>query len=83
MFKDKYEFKVYVRDSCHLCNDMLIVLNEYLDSSLVNYSLDIIDITDDTKLEERFGQLVPVLHESGIEICHYFFDAKRWHEYIS
>ena len=83
MHKDKHEFKVYVRHSCHLCTDMLSVLNEYLDTHLVPYSLDIIDITDDAELEAKYGQLVPVLHESGNEICHYFFDVKRWQEYIS
>lgn len=83
MVNGKHEFKVYVRHSCHLCDDLLLVLNEYLESHLVPYSLDVIDITDDVELEEKYGQLVPVLHESGNEICHYFFDVNRWNEYFS
>ncbi len=79
----KHEFKVYVRDCCHLCDDMLSVLNEYLETHLVPYSLDVIDISTDSELEKKYGELVPVLQESGNEICHYFFDAKRWHEYFS
>jgi len=83
MSNAKHEFKVYVRTSCHLCDDMVSTLNEYLESHLEPYSLDIIDITDDDFLEEKFGVLIPVLHESGNEICHYFFDAIRWNEYFS
>jgi len=62
---------------------MLIVLNEYLDTHLVPYSLDVIDITNNDELEKRYGQFVPVLHESGNEICHYFFDVNQWNEYFS
>ncbi len=83
MSQEKHEFTVYVRHSCHLCNDMLIVLNEYLDTHLVPYSLDVIDITNNDELEKRYGQFVPVLHESGNEICHYFFDVNQWNEYFS
>ncbi len=79
----KHEFKVYVRESCHLCDDMLSVLNEYLDTHLVPYSLDIIEISNDPDLEKKHSEFVPVLHESGNEICHYFFDAKLWHEYFN
>ncbi len=83
MTKDKHQFTVYIRHSCHLCDDMLTVLNEYLKSHLVPYNLNIVDIANDVELEAKFGQLVPVLHESGNEICHYFFDANQWHEYFS
>jgi len=79
----KHEFIVYVRSACHLCDDMLLVLNEHLESHPVPYQLIVIDIADNADLEQKYGQLVPVLHESGTEICHYFFDAKRWHEYFS
>lgn len=83
MCLEKHEFTVYVRHSCHLCDDMLLVLNDYLDTHLLPYSLEIIDITDNADLEKKYGRLIPVLHESGNEICHYFFDEKRWNEYIS
>jgi len=79
----KHEFTVYVRHSCHLCDDMMTVLNEHLDTYSEPYSLDVIDITGDSELENLHGQFVPVLHESGNEICHYFFDAKQWNEYFS
>jgi len=79
----KHDFKVYIRSSCHLCDDMLQVLTEYLKTHVVPYTLDIIDIDDNEALEREFGQLVPVLHESGHEICHYFFDVNQWNEYFS
>ncbi len=83
MSKDKHEFTVYVKHSCHLCDDMLTILNEFLETHLVDYNVEIIDITNDVQLEQQYGQLVPVLCESGNEICHYFFDVNRWHEYFS
>jgi len=83
MSEVKHEFEVYVRSSCHLCDDLLAVLDEYLLSHNDSYSLNIIDISDSELLEKEFGHLVPVLLESGNEICHYFFDATRWHEYFS
>lgn len=40
-----------------------------------------VDVDSDPALEERFGELVPVLmferDGAEVEVCHYFLDAQR------
>ncbi|MBL8473556.1 MAG: glutaredoxin family protein [Rhodocyclaceae bacterium] len=37
--------------------------------------LQYFDVDDDPALEERLGELVPVLMAGTRELCHYFLDA--------
>lgn len=43
----------------------------------LSFSVEVIDVDDHPALEERYGELVPVLLEGETEICHYFLDAAR------
>ena len=69
---------VYAREECHLCHDMIATLRKMqTDVPLGPYSpftLDIIDVDDDSDLQARYGALVPVLMADGKEICHYHLD---------
>ena len=65
---------VYVRQGCHLCDEMIHVLSEFRND--YNFSIQTIDIDADVKLRERYNTLVPVLCLGEKEICHHFFDLK-------
>ena len=72
---------VYSRLGCHLCEDMENLLPDYLEEA--GLSFDVIYIDDDSKLEAKYGTLVPVLKAGEREICHYFLDVKALQQYIS
>lgn len=69
---------LYGRSYCHLCEDMANALRP-LQASL-DFSFDVVDVDADAGIEERYGELVPVLTDSqGREICHYFLDLAALH----
>ena len=64
---------LYGRTYCHLCDDMAAAL-ENLEGSL-GFEFKIVDVDADPAIEERYGDLVPVLIDAhGAEICHFFLD---------
>ena len=54
---------LYVRRWCHLCDDMLAAL-EALRPELA-FRLRVIDLDEHPELEERYGEMVPVLAHRG------------------
>ena len=51
---------------------------------VTDFSLAIIDVDADPTLEERYGELVPVLLDTaGRELCHYHLDEPKVREYLS
>jgi len=68
------QFQVYSRSGCHLCEEMVEHLNILKESH--KFEFDIIEITGNAALEEKFGVKVPVLMQDMTEICHYFLDPK-------
>ena len=64
------------RAYCHLCDDMREALRPLLAGRAVE--LVELDVDDDPELEERFGDLVPVLIDGeprgGRELCHHRLD---------
>lgn len=64
---------LYGRAYCHLCDDMRTALEPILAEFKVE--LQYFDVDDDPALEERLGELVPVLMAGTRELCHYFLDA--------
>ncbi|MBC3830654.1 glutaredoxin family protein [Undibacterium amnicola] len=73
-------FTLYSRSYCHLCDDMLLQLKQYLDD--VDISIAILDVDADEELLTRFDELVPVLYgqkegAEAIQICHYFLDVEK------
>lgn len=75
------ELTLYGRSYCHLCDDMKTAL-EPLQRGF-SFVLHEVDVDSDPALEDRFGELVPVLMtgaphapaEAAHELCHYFLDA--------
>ncbi len=63
---------LYINSYCHLCEEMLTALRQHLEGH--EYQLDIIDIEGRGDLEQRYGELIPVLTSGGREICHYHLD---------
>lgn len=67
------------RGYCHLCDEMA----EALVPIAVAHGarIEIVDVDARPELEERWGDLVPVLlfgaPEDGAELCHYHLDANR------
>ena len=77
-------FTLYSRSWCHLCEDMLAALRNFMEKERLACSIDVIDVDADPALVERFDELVPVLYGddlAGPELCHYFLDeaALRHH----
>ncbi|MDD5241790.1 MAG: glutaredoxin family protein [Sulfuricella sp.] len=71
---------VYVREYCHLCHEMVAAI-EALRPDYV-FDLELIDVDDDAALEQRYGNLVPVLTANGEEICHYRLDPAALDAYF-
>ena len=63
---------VYSRSGCHLCEDMLIHLQQLAPE--LDFSFDIVEITGNPDLEQKYGLRVPVLMADDHEICHYMLD---------
>ena len=68
-----------VRAYCHLCDEMRAALSPLI--ARRGIELVELDVDDDPRLAERYGELVPVLlagdAESGRELCHYVLDPQR------
>ena len=71
---------LYGRAYCHLCDDMKVALEPLRRD--FSFTLHEVDVDTDAGLEDRFGELVPVLipgtpadlQGSAVELCHYFLD---------
>ena len=70
------QWTVYVRGECSLCEAMLIELAQLLGDEAAGVA--VVDITGDSKLEDRYGQRVPVLLADGDFVCAYRLDHGRF-----
>jgi hypothetical protein len=64
---------LFVRDYCHLCDDMRHALSPL--AAMFGWEVDEVDIDADAELQERWGERVPVLLAGERELCHYRIDA--------
>ena len=68
-------FTIYMRDGCHLCEDMLSAL--YRLQNELGFNLELIDIDDDPVLREKYNADVPVVSfNNELLFCH-FIDERR------
>lgn len=44
--------------------------------------LDVLDVDADPELEAQYNERVPVLLHDGTELCHYFLDLAKVHDYL-
>jgi len=63
---------LYMRQGCHLCEDMEQQIHELLVPG--SYRLNLVDIDADEALKKRYNEWVPVLNHADQEICHHFLD---------
>ena len=64
---------VLSRDYCHLCDEFLAALKRF--QGRYSFDIAVVDVDSDPKLEEKWGDKVPVLLDGELEICHYYLDA--------
>lgn len=74
-------FKLYSRDYCHLCHDLLAALEAMQDECGLEFAIEVIDVdadATDSALLELYDEKVPVLaavtEDGERELCHYFLD---------
>jgi hypothetical protein len=60
---------IYSRPGCHLCDEMKAVVE--LVARWVPFTIDIIDISNDPRLEARYGLEIPVLLINGRKAAKY------------
>ncbi len=72
---------LYGRSYCHLCDEMLTALSAL--HGEFAFAVDVVDVDSDPLLEQRFGNLVPVLVHADTELCHYHFDLGKVRAYLA
>jgi hypothetical protein len=60
---------VYSRPGCHLCDDMMSVIERVARRTAV--TVEVIDISTDAELESRYGLEIPVLNVNGKKAAKY------------
>ena len=60
---------IYSRPGCHLCDEMKAVVD--LVARWVPFTIDIIDVSNDPRLEARYGLEIPVLLINGRKAAKY------------
>ena len=75
------QFDLYSRAYCSLCDVMLTELKQR--QQQLQFGVRVIDVDADPALDERYGDLVPLLMEGDEEIFHYHFDEKRLRSYLN
>jgi thiol-disulfide isomerase/thioredoxin len=89
-----YNFTIYSRSYCHLCDDMRDALIAAMDewekeaAAERQYAIKMVDIDADPALLEQFDELVPVLLASNnegpmVQLCHYFLDRDRLSAFLA
>jgi len=66
------EFTVYLRQGCHLCEDLLQQLSQLQQAH--SFRILEVDVDSSPQLIEQYGSQVPVVTRGNEQICHYFLD---------
>ena len=76
--------RLYSRNYCHLCHDMLAALEALRGVvGVPDFGIEVLDVDADPELEAKYNELVPVLVDGeGRELCHYFLDTAKVREYL-
>jgi len=75
------ELTLLSREYCHLCHDMEAALAPIAEA--FGASVRVLDVDADADLEQRYGELVPVLLHGDCQLCHYHLDAPKVREYLA
>lgn len=73
---------VYGREDCHLCQNMILALQDIQER--ISFNFKVIDIDSDPELIALYGEKIPVLMSplTNQEICHYFLDVAALDDYL-
>ena len=63
---------VLSREYCHLCTELIAALRQF--QGRYSFEIEVVDVDRHPRLEEKWGDKVPVLLDGDREICHYFLD---------
>ena len=63
---------VLSREWCHLCHQLIDGLRPLTEELALDF--EVVDVDLDPALEERWGELVPVVLAGDVELCHYHLD---------
>lgn len=69
------EWRVYTRPGCCLCEEMLEELAQLLGPAAEQ--VQVVDISFDARLEQKYGSRIPVLTCDGDFVCAYRLDRER------
>ena len=74
--KEVVEVTVYVKDGCHLCDQMLAQLADINKdrNGAPRFRLTTRDIEERQDWYELYREYVPVVVVNNEEVCHYFLD---------
>ena len=72
---------LYGRAYCHLCEDMLAVLERL--RTEFDFAVSVVDVDSDPELERRFGEVVPVLAHGERELARTRLDEALLRVYLS
>ena len=67
------QLTIFVREGCHLCEDMEQALREC--ATELDFEKRRVPIDNNAELEMAYGDKVPVLTCDGEILCHYFLDV--------
>jgi len=70
---------VLSRAWCHLCDELLDALAPL--AGELELEVAVIDVDERPELEERWGELVPVVLAGDEELCHYHLDPEAIRAY--
>jgi thiol-disulfide isomerase/thioredoxin len=68
----KPKLTVLSRTYCHLCEDMIAALEQF--QGRYSFEIEVVDVDSNPRLEEKWGDKVPVLLDGDRELCHYYLD---------
>ena len=63
---------VLSREYCHLCEELIAGLKQF--QARYDFEIEVVDVDSHPRLEERWGDKVPVLLDGERELCHYYLD---------
>ena len=69
------------RSGCHLCEAMWAELDGIRSSGVVQF--ECIDLAREPRLEERYGERIPLLMHGEHELARYFLDPGRLDSYLT
>jgi hypothetical protein len=72
---------LYSRTYCHLCDDMIAGLQML--QARIHFSLEVVDVDSDARLEERFGNDVPVLMHGEKELSRHVLVSESLTDYLA